>query len=132
MAKNKKNNFFKKLIKIAWIGFFFITILVLIGIFSVRINLFNLFGDLPSYKSMENPEAENDLSSVLFSADGTVLGKYFRYNRNQVSFDDISPKLVEALLSTEDIRFYKHSGLIPVFLSQLCAQGKVLLLNYCQ
>lgn len=113
MAKNKKNNFFKKLIKVAWIGFFSITTLVLVGIFSVRINLFNLFGDLPSYKSMENPEAENDLSSVLFSSDGTVLGKYFRYNRNQVSFGEISPKLVEALLSTEDIRFYNHSGIDP-------------------
>lgn len=60
---------------------------------------------------MENPEAENDLSSVLISADGVELGKYYRFNRNQVSFDELSPQLVQSLLTTEDIRFYNHSGI---------------------
>ena len=113
MANNKSNNLFPKIIRGTWIAFFCMILFVLIGIFSVRINLFNLFGELPSYKSIENPEAENDLSSVLISADGIELGKYFRYNRNQVTFDDLSPRLVEALLSTEDIRFYDHSGIDP-------------------
>ena len=62
---------------------------------------------------MENPEAENDLSSVLISADGVELGKYYRTNRNQVTYDDLSPTLVEAVLATEDIRFYEHSGIDP-------------------
>lgn len=109
----KSNTLFIKIIKGIWIGFFAFIILLLLGIVSVRINLFNLFGELPSYKSMENPEAENDLSSVLISADGIELGKYFRTNRNQVTFDDLSPSLVNALLSTEDIRFYDHSGIDP-------------------
>ena len=109
----KSNNLFSKIIKGTWIAFSALIILVLIGIFSVRINLFNLFGDLPSYKSMENPEAENDLSSVLISADGVELGKYYRTNRNQVTYDDLSPTLVEAVLATEDIRFYEHSGIDP-------------------
>ena len=113
MANKKSNNLFPKIIRGTWIAFLSMILLVLIGIFSVRINLFNLFGDLPSYKSMENPEAENDLSSVLISADGIELGKYYRFNRNQVTFDDLSPHLVEALLSTEDIRFYDHSGIDP-------------------
>lgn len=109
----KSNTLFSKIIRGTWIAFFALLILMLLGVFSVRINLFNLFGDLPSYKSMENPEAENDLSSVLISADGIELGKYFRYNRNQVTFDDLSPNLVNALLSTEDIRFHDHSGIDP-------------------
>jgi len=109
----KSNNLFLKLIRAAWIAFFAFLILMLLGIVSVRINLFNLFGDLPSYKSMENPEAENDLSSVLISADGVELGKYFRFNRNQVTFEDLSPNIVNALLSTEDIRFHDHSGIDP-------------------
>ncbi len=113
MAKDKSNKLFQKLTKGLWIAFLSMIILVLIGIFSVRINLFNLFGDLPSYKSMENPEAENDLSSLLISADGVELGKYYRFNRNQVTFDKLSPQLVNALLSTEDIRFYDHSGIDP-------------------
>ncbi len=113
MADKKSNGLFNKIVKGTWIAFFSLLILMLISIFTVRINLFNLFGDLPSYESLQNPEAENDLSSVLISADGVELGKYFRYNRNQVTFDDLSPKLVEALLSTEDIRFYDHSGIDP-------------------
>ena len=113
MAKKKSTNLFAKIIKGSWVFFLSMIILVLIGIFSVRVNVFNLFGELPSYKSMENPEAENDLSSVLLSADGVELGKYYRYNRNQVSFEDLSPQLVNTLLSTEDIRFYDHSGIDP-------------------
>ena len=113
MAKKKSTNPFSKIIRGVWVVFISMIILVLIGIFSVRVNVFNLFGELPSYKSMENPEAENDLSSVLLSADGVELGKYYRYNRNQVSFEDLSPQLVNTLLSTEDIRFYDHSGIDP-------------------
>ena len=112
MAK-KSNNLMRKIIRGTWIAFFSFLILMILGVVSVRINLFNLFGDLPSYKSMENPEAENDLSSVLISADGVELGKYFRFNRNQVTFDDLSPNLVDALLSTEDLRFHDHSGIDP-------------------
>lgn len=66
---------------------------------------------MPSYESIENPERENDLASVLISADGKILGKYYRFNRNQITFDNLSPYLVDALLSTEDIRFYRHSGI---------------------
>ena len=97
MAKNKSNRLFQKVTKGIWIAFLSIVIIVLVGIFSVRINLFNLFGDLPSYKSMENPEAENDLSSILISADDVELGKYYRTNRNQVTFDELSPQLVNSL-----------------------------------
>jgi penicillin-binding protein 1A len=113
MANKKSNNLFSKIIKGVWMAFVSAILLFFILIFSVRINLFNLFGNLPSYKSIENPEAENDLSSILLSVDGVELGKYYRFNRNQVTFDDLSPLLVNSLLSTEDIRFYDHSGVDP-------------------
>ena len=109
----KSNKLMPKIIRSIWIAFFAFLILMLLGVVAVRINLFNLFGDLPSYRSMENPEAENDLSSVLLSADGVELGKYFVTNRNQVTYKDLSPHLVNALLSTEDIRFHEHSGIDP-------------------
>lgn len=100
-----------KLIKGVWITFATALVFTLLLVLSVRFNMFNLFGELPSYVSIENPEAENDLASILISADGVQLGKYYRYNRNQVTFDELSPQLVEALKSTEDIRFYDHSGI---------------------
>jgi penicillin-binding protein 1A len=105
------NIFWTKLIKGFWIGFISCILLLVIYMLSVRINLFNLFGELPSYASLENPEAENDLSSILYSLDGKILGKYFRYNREQATFEDLSPELVNTLLSTEDIRFYDHAGI---------------------
>jgi membrane peptidoglycan carboxypeptidase len=107
MPRKKSTSLIGKLIKWTWIAFFSMVVLVIVTLFSVRINLFDLFGELPSYKSMENPEAENDLASILISADGIELGKYYRFNRNQVTFDKLSPHLVDALLSTEDIRFLR-------------------------
>jgi len=113
MSRQLSENIYSKIIKGIWITFIAGIALALFVVLSVRINLFNLFGDLPSYKSIENPEAENDLASILLSADGVELGKYYRYNRNQVTYDQLSPQIVQALLSTEDIRFEEHSGIDP-------------------
>jgi penicillin-binding protein 1A len=109
--KTKSIRWIAFLIRATWITFFALLLLLSLTILSVRINLFNLFGELPGYESLENPERENDLASVLISSDGKILGKYYRFNRNQITFDDLSPNLVNALLSTEDIRFYQHSGI---------------------
>ncbi len=65
MAKKKESKLVARLVKATWIAFVSFILLVILVIVSVRINLFNLFGDLPSYQSMENPEAENDLASLL-------------------------------------------------------------------
>ncbi|MEQ8304077.1 MAG: transglycosylase domain-containing protein [Cyclobacteriaceae bacterium] len=78
-------------------------------VFTVSINLFGLYGEMPSIKEVENPE--NDLSSEIISADGVSLGRYFRFNRSQVTFDELSDDLVNTLLLSEDHRFYNHSGL---------------------
>jgi len=68
-----------------------------------------LYGAMPSLKALENPE--NDLSSVLLSADNVVLGKYFRVNRSNVEFEDLSPALINTLIASEDHRFYEHAGI---------------------
>ncbi len=67
------------------------------------------FGDLPSLQDLEKPDP--DLSSELISADGVSLGKYYRKNRTPVTYEELSPELVNTLLVTEDIRFKKHSGI---------------------
>ncbi len=66
-------------------------------------------GYIPDFEELENPKS--NLASEIFSADGVVLGKYYIENRTVVGFDDLSPNLVNALVATEDIRFYKHSGI---------------------
>ncbi|MFM8834773.1 MAG: transglycosylase domain-containing protein, partial [Cytophagales bacterium] len=82
---------------------------------TVKIDLFGLYGGMPSLAEIENPD--NDLSSEIISADGVSLGRYFRYNRSQVHYNQLSPDLVNTLLISEDHRFYDHSGLdLPAFL----------------
>ena len=55
-----------------------------------------MFGGMPSYVAIENPE--NDLSSEIISADGVSLGRYFRYNRSQVNYNELSPDLINTLI----------------------------------
>ncbi len=70
---------------------------------------FELFGPMPSFEELENPE--NNLAAEVYSADGTLLGKFFLQNRTWVDYNEISPYVVAALIATEDIRFYRHSGI---------------------
>lgn len=66
-------------------------------------------GFMPTFEDLENPESL--LASEVVSSDGIVLGKYFyKENRSSVRYDEFSPVLLNALVATEDVRFYKHSG----------------------
>ena len=104
-----KKAWFAIAIKALWIVILTIIIGLPIYIFSVRYDLFGLFGEMPSLRAIENPE--NDLSSELISADGVSLGRYYIYHRSQVSYEQLSPDLVNTLLISEDHRFQDHSGL---------------------
>jgi penicillin-binding protein 1A len=65
--------------------------------------------DLPTFEDLENPS--NKQASQVFDRNGGTLGRYYVENRVPVSFDELSPNLVQALIATEDIRFYQHSGI---------------------
>ena len=64
---------------------------------------------MPTFEDLENPESL--LASEVISADEVVLGKYFKENRSFVSYEEFSPDLLNALIATEDVRFYEHSGI---------------------
>ncbi len=68
-----------------------------------------LFGSLPSFRDLENPKS--NLASDVISDDGVILGSYYLQNRSNVRYDQISPNVVNALIATEDVRFYSHSGI---------------------
>ena len=68
-----------------------------------------LFGKLPSFRDLENPKS--NLASEVISSDDVILGTYFIQNRSNVRYDEISPNIINALIATEDIRFYSHSGI---------------------
>ena len=68
------------------------------------------FGDMPDLEVLENPKTK--LASEIISSDNKTLGKYyFNDNRTPVTFEELPSHLVDALIATEDIRFYLHSGI---------------------
>ena len=107
MTNNPKlNPKFKKYLRWFWItivsGVAFVVLLFLLAGAGV-------FGKLPTFEELENPE--NNLASEVISIDDVTLGKYAYENRTPVQYKDLSSNLIEALVATEDERFYKHSGI---------------------
>ncbi|MEZ5069425.1 MAG: transglycosylase domain-containing protein [Bacteroidales bacterium] len=66
-------------------------------------------GFMPDFDLLENPQT--NLASELITEDGELLGKYFIENRSFVDYSELSPYLVDALVATEDVRYYRHSGI---------------------
>lgn len=98
-----------KTIKYIWIAFFCFLLGFPLYIYTVSINLFGAYGEMPSLLEVENPE--NDLSSEIISSDGVVLGRYYRNSGSQIHFEELSDDLVNTLVISEDHRFYDHSGI---------------------
>ncbi len=108
-AKTSMPHWVGKTIKYLWIAFAGGVIFFILFVWMVSFNFLGLFGTLPDFKTLENPESE--LASELYSADGFLLGTYARENRSPVNYEDLSPNLVQALIATEDVRFHDHSGI---------------------
>jgi penicillin-binding protein 1A len=72
---------------------------------------FGVFGKMPSLEELENPSIQQ--ASEVYAVDGTLMGKYYteRGNRSNVKYRDISRHVIDALVATEDERFYDHSGI---------------------
>ena len=96
----------KRSVKILWRVFFGGFLLVLL---MLTLANFGVFGKMPSLVELQNPEA--DLASEIYSGDGLLMGKYYSENRSEVKYNEISPNVINALIATEDERFYDHSGI---------------------
>ena len=70
---------------------------------------FGGFGALPSFEDLENPQS--NLATEVISADGVTIGKYAKENRTPITYKELPQNLVNALIATEDERFYEHSGI---------------------
>lgn len=86
-----------------------VIVFFLFFLLAVDNNFLWLFGKSPSMQAISNPIVNE--ASMLYSADGKLLGKYFNENRSPVTYEEISPILIETLINTEDERFYKHKGI---------------------
>ncbi|WP_134090383.1 transglycosylase domain-containing protein [Olivibacter sp. XZL3] len=98
---------------------------VIIFLCAIELNFLGLFGYSPTSKDIKAPTL--NIASELYTADGKLIGRYFRENRSPVVYDSISKSITQALIATEDIRFFKHRGVdfIAVISSALStAQGE--------
>ena len=98
---------FSKYIRWFWITFVGGTLtIVLLFLFAS----WGFLGEMPDYTRLENPET--NLATEIISSDGKTLGKfYFNDNRTPVGYEDLPKNLVDALIATEDVRYYEHSGI---------------------
>jgi penicillin-binding protein 1A len=105
-TENKKPKKKLKYIIVLWLLF-------IMPIISIWLIMFlashDYLGKLPSFEELENPKS--NLATEIFSADQEVIGRYYRENRVNVDFENISPHVINALIATEDERYYSHSGI---------------------
>ncbi len=82
------------------------------------------FGKLPTFEELENPKS--NLATEIYSDDGEMIGSFFIQNRSYVDYNELSPALVAALISTEDMRFYSHSGIDFISLARVAVKTLAL------
>ncbi|SFS33934.1 penicillin-binding protein 1A [Sphingobacterium wenxiniae] len=81
---------------------------LILWVCAVQLNFLWLFGYSPTKKDIVMPVL--NISSELYTADSVLIGRYFEQDRDPVAYDSISPNVLQALIATEDARFYKHNG----------------------
>ena len=114
--KEKKNKWIFKWLWMILLSPFALLFLLLV--------LVGLFAAIPSFEELENPRS--NLATELISEDGVVLSTYHIENRSYVRFEELAPVLVAAVIATEDIRFYKHSGIDFKSLARVAVKSLVL------
>lgn len=94
----------KKIVKWFWIIF-------TVPIVSVMLMLLLVwcFADIPSFEELESPDSK--LATQVIAEDGEILTTFHIENRSYVSYEELSEHLVHAAVATEDVRFYRHSGI---------------------
>lgn len=111
-AHKMKETTRKRITKWFWILF-----LTPISLFVIMFLLVWAFADIPSFEELENPESK--LATQIISEEGEILTTFHIENRSYVSYDELSPNLVNAAIATEDLRFYSHSGIDYVSLGRV-------------
>jgi penicillin-binding protein 1A len=88
--------------------FTFFAYFVILFFCAIELNFLWLFGYSPDMQDIKKPSLA--VGSQVYYADGKLIGQYYRENRSPIDYKDLSPSLVNALVATEDVRFYKHGG----------------------
>ena len=107
MSGNKNDKILFRKYNLWFWGVFFGGLLFISSLFLLA--SMEIFGELPTFEDLENPEI--NFATEIISIDGKTLGKYYNENRTPVQLEDLPQNLIDALVSTEDERFFEHSGI---------------------
>ncbi|HEX6226505.1 MAG TPA: transglycosylase domain-containing protein [Chryseolinea sp.] len=80
-----------------------------------------LIVETPSKQELRN--IQNQVASEVFSADSVLLGRYYIQDRTEVNYENISPEVINALIATEDVRFYEHEGIDFISLGRVLVKS---------
>ncbi len=80
-------------------------------VFTINYNFLYLTGPMPSVEELKNPKLNQ--ASEIYSQDGVMIGKFYAENRTPIKYENIPKSLVNALVATEDVRFFSHGGIDP-------------------
>jgi penicillin-binding protein 1A len=125
-AKKKKGSSKKKSGKFSFLKFIIqgtVILFFLAALFFILVFI-GVFGPVPSKQQLK--EIRNPMASEVLSADGKVLGRYYVENRSNIEFDEISPNIINALIATEDARFYEHRGIDEIALLRVFVKSILL------
>ena len=98
----------KKRLRILSIGILVVSLLLTLLIPAVDHNFLGLFGGSPTIEQLENPIQME--SSEIYSDDQVLIGKFYTENRSLITYEELSPIIIQTLVQTEDKRFYQHHG----------------------
>lgn len=115
--KNSKGGWQKTIAK--WLWFVWLGGLALISLIFLILSF-----NLPSFEELENPNI--NLASIVYAEDGRPLGKYYIENRESIDYNELNPLLLQALISTEDSRYYTHSGIDFIALGRVIGKSVLL------
>jgi penicillin-binding protein 1A len=117
-----------KKLKVALISFLIVTCLGILTVFAMYLAVSNgIFGDVPTENELT--DLNNAQASEVYSEDGVLLGRYYIENRTYVKYEEVNPFLINALIATEDARFYEHEGVDQISLLRVLVRSVILQQN---
>ncbi|MDN3594133.1 penicillin-binding protein 1A [Zunongwangia endophytica] len=102
LSKLKKSPILKWFLRI-FLGLFVLFILFFTSIY------LGMWGEIPSKQELS--ELQQNKATQILSNDGKLIGKFYIFDRQPIQFEDLPKSLIEALIATEDVRFYEHNGI---------------------
>lgn len=110
----KTNKKIKIVIISLWVLIFTPIVVIFLTLGLIRVGA---FGQLPTFEELESPKS--NIATNIISEDGKTIGSFFVHNRSFVSYDELSPNLISALIATEDARYHSHAGIDFISLARV-------------